>query len=63
MENSDGQPLGHGEDFDLDADHATPEVKEIVSENDPEVFFSICRAEHLNMNLKSKFFVLKLLKK
>ena len=39
MENSDGQPLGHGEDFDLDADHATPEVKEIVSENDPEVFF------------------------
>ena len=39
MENSDGQPLGHGGDFDLDADHATPEVKEIVSENDPEVFF------------------------
>ena len=47
MENSDGQPLGHGGDFDLDADHATPEVKEIVSENDPEVFCPICRAEHL----------------
>ena len=41
MENPTGQPLGHGGDFDLDSDHATPEVKEIVSEEDPEVFFYV----------------------
>ena len=45
MENPDGLPLGHGGDFEIDADHASPEVKEIVSEDDPEVFFSFCRLE------------------
>ena len=41
MENPDGLPLGHGGDFEIDADHASPEVKEIVSEDDPEVIFFI----------------------